>query len=89
MFGGLNTNEWKEALFQLIWHGWWVTGVEVQKAGVDNWVDLWGTINMKLCANVTDLAVIKIKLVQHWFNQSFLNLCIGRPPTGVMIPDAV
>ena len=29
------------------------------------------------------------RLRQDWFNQSSLNLCTGRPPTGVMIPDAV
>ena len=29
------------------------------------------------------------RLKEEWLNQSSLNLCTGRPPTGVMIPDAV
>ena len=29
------------------------------------------------------------RLREDWFNQFSLNLCTVRPPTGLMIPDAV
>ena len=29
------------------------------------------------------------RLIEDWYNRSSLKLCTGRPPTVVMIPDAV
>ena len=43
---------------------------------------------LALCAHHQE---VKIVLYSIWYHhtQSALNLCTERPPTGVMIPDAV
>jgi len=40
-----------------------------------------------LCAHHLEVKIVYTSQVERRF--SSLNLCTGRPPTGVMIPDAV
>ena len=44
-----------------------------------------------LCAHHQEVKTLLYSIwYRHWHsNQSSLNLCTGRPPTGVMIQDAV
>jgi len=46
-------------------------------------------IGRKMVAAAKDFQINVVIIHTNRLREDFLNLCTGRPPTGVMIPDAV